>query len=42
MRVAKSYEREITIKKGSRAGQKEIKNRDKKPKRNHGGTSSNR
>ena len=24
-RVAKSYEREITIKKGSRAGQKEIK-----------------
>ena len=40
---AKSYEREITIKKGAKAGEKKNQeNRDKKHKRNHGGASSNR
>ena len=41
---AKSYEREITIKKKKepRQARKNQENRDKKPKRNHGGASSNR
>ena len=40
---AKSYEREITIKKEPRqARKKNQENRDKKHKRNHGGASSNR
>ena len=39
---AKSYEREITIKKEPRQARKNQENRDKKHKRNHGGASSNR
>ena len=40
---AKSYEREITIKKRSQGRrEKNQENRDKKHKRNHGGASSNR